>query len=670
MNILTERCKSILSELINNDIITLKYLEETVKVSKRTLVKDLDVIEEFLKGFEVKLVRKPKKGLWLIGEEEKKVFLQVFVNADSGIIPISSKERQDYIITKLINSNKYVTIQDLADEMYVSKGTIANELPKIEEVLKCKSLSLEKKQNKGMIIQGEEVAIRQEYANLIKKKNDLNYMLNMINQARSNESNENLQKYLDDELFKIFNRSDVRNIVRIIKGIEIDLGYLFSDSAFIALVIHIVIAIKRIRNGNKIEADLMKIEKLKSYVEYDLAIKIIKQIEQSFELKMPEEEVGYIAMHILGSKISKIEFKNLEKDIIIDSIENKILKDEILLMINKAEEVLQVKLSNDNVLYEGLIVHVRPAINRLVNKMTIKNPYLEDIKKKYPIAFEAGINAFEVLKERYNVKSDEDEIAYIALHFEAALERIKRNNEEQVNVLVVCSTGMGTSQLVSAKLRRLFTNINILDVVSAIDIENNSLLSKADIIISTIPLFAIGNSVINVNPFLSDDDVKKIEAQFKQLYKNKNRLNYDKFNDIYNENLVMLNQNFKNKEELITEVCRMLEKNNYVTKNYIKTVISRESISSTDYEDMAIPHGDHNEVIKPCIVICTLKNPIKWGIYKVKIVFLVSVNKSIKDNLKDVFNNLYELFEDKNRLNKIMKSTNANEIIQLVSNVK
>ena len=112
----------------------------------------------------------------------------------------------------------------------------------------------------------------------------------------------------------------------------------------------------------------------------------------------------------------------------------------------------------------------------------------------------------------------------------------------------------------------------------------------------------------------------------------------------------------------------MLMEKEYVTKDYINTIISREKISSTAYEDIAIPHGNYNEVLKPCIVICTVQKPISWDKHKVKIVFLICINESVKKYLGEIFGNLYELIDDRNKIKRILCGDKPEEIIDIILN--
>ena len=100
-------------------------------------------------------------------------------------------------------------------------------------------------------------------------------------------------------------------------------------------------------------------------------------------------------------------------------------------------------------------MHLKPAINRHTFGMTVRNPMLEDIKNNYPLAFEAGIIAAMALDETFGVTIDENEVAYLALHIGAAIERKKATNKPK-QCYIVCASGVGSAQLIKYRIKRLF----------------------------------------------------------------------------------------------------------------------------------------------------------------------------------------------------------------------
>ena len=99
----------------------------------------------------------------------------------------------------------------------------------------------------------------------------------------------------------------------------------------------------------------------------------------------------------------------------------------------------------------------------------------------------------------------ETEIAFIAMHFCAAVEKI-HSAENQISVVVVCPTGLGTSRMLAVNITKYFHNIEIKDIVSAINIDVDRLSREGiDLIVSTVHLDVDFPSVC-VNPILLEQD--------------------------------------------------------------------------------------------------------------------------------------------------------------------
>mgnify|MGYP000674203911 CR=1 FL=1 len=53
-----------------------------------------------------------------------------------------------------------------------------------------------------------------------------------------------------------------------------------------------------------------------------------------------------------------------------------------------------------------------------------------------------AIIASEVIEQEENVKTNENEIGFLAIHFGASLERNKLNEEMGKTAIIVCATGL------------------------------------------------------------------------------------------------------------------------------------------------------------------------------------------------------------------------------------
>lgn len=85
---------------------------------------------------------------------------------------------------------------------------------------------------------------------------------------------------------------------------------------------------------------------------------------------------------------------------------------------------------------------------------------------------------------------------------------------------------------------------------------------------------------------------------------------------------------FKSKEEVIDYVCDMLLKDGIVTKEYKRSLLKREELSSTSFSYMfATPHALNDYVISSTIPIIILKSPIVWKDYDVRLIFFLTLKQ-------------------------------------------
>ncbi|WP_411678572.1 PRD domain-containing protein [Caproicibacter sp.] len=101
---------------------------------------------------------------------------------------------------------------------------------------------------------------------------------------------------------------------------------------------------------------------------------------------------------------------------LIENLDDKLigLCSEITLMAEKRMGKL-----NENLLIV-LTDHIGFAIERIKKGLAIQNPFVYEIKNLYPEEFEIGLEARTLIKEQLGVEINEDEVAFIALHLDAA----------------------------------------------------------------------------------------------------------------------------------------------------------------------------------------------------------------------------------------------------------
>ncbi|ORX23272.1 transcription antiterminator BglG [Thermoanaerobacterium sp. PSU-2] len=649
MNI-SEREIEIIKILLSRDEpIVVDELAEKLNVSNKTVRNDLKNVEKYLDEKGLKLLKKPGTGIIIEGPENKKLDLSTELsNASKFMEPFSPEARKNYILRRLFMSNKNITIKELAEELYVSKVTIHKDLELVEEWLSKYNLKLIKKTNYGIEISGDEENWRNAAASLIVSNKGQDEIKELLYEDYTGRIDYKTLMRLK-ELIDI----DYKKLEKIVSNMESRLEFRFSDEAFVSLIIHIAISMERLRRNKDIRLSADVLNKLKRHEEYDIAEKAAKEIEDNFGVRLPDSEVGYILLHILGAKMQQNKLDDIDIEIKEDeNIDIAVTMAKEIIKI--AEKALSVDFSEDNQLLNGLILHLKPTINRLKYGLTLRNPILNQIKENYPDIFGVAWMTSTVFEKYIGKKAGEEELGYITLHLGAAFERAKK----PLRALVVCSSGIGTSQLLAVRLERWFRNIEVVDIVSSLSL-NDVMSDNVDFIISTVSVES-NKPVINITPLLTQSDIKKLENFIDEYYESKK---------IVDVEIIDADREFEQKIALLKHIVSELIRTGYVKNEYLDDVLKREKVSSTYIGNcIAIPHGNPENVNKSVISVTRLKKPINWGDGYVTLVIMVSINAADIRYASKFFRKLYNNIDDTDFRENLVKLKDKKEIEKLLIN--
>ncbi len=531
---------------------------------------------------------------------------------DGNIYILSSNERQQLIITELLQKDKPVTVKELRKLTGVSETTILKDLDAVEEWLNKRNLNLVRKRNYGIKICGDETDFRRGICDILKEFADLNQLFGFLEQAKDLKILTNQNKYLN----KLLGDTELIKINEIVRKAEKLLGFKFADGAFAGLIIHIAIAVKRLKEGKDIQIPKEKLEEIRNKAEFQMGIRLAEMIEEKFNIKLPVEETGYLTLHLMGAKIRQ----QFENSIAKKTNEDLLIKKLALEIASTAEGILEIPLTKDKQFIKGLMLHLKPTISRLEFDLRFSNPLLEDIKKKYPEYFRAAQLASQVLKGQLKRDITEDEIGFIALHIGAAVERNKPVKGQEIRVILVCSSGIGTTNILATRLKKEFPNMKIVGISSAFEAKTKAVEKKADAIISTIPLKADEIPVILVNPLLNEEDIdnlKKIlpsnEKLYETQYKNSQDIN-NLINSIYEiiENYAFVIDEYSLKNQL-TNLLSTLETGKILDPEHKDELPSLKQLLTEKFIKLKLTAENWEDAVRQTGTILLENNTIKEG---------------------------------------------------------
>lgn len=635
----SKRQMKILSCLMETkEPITAEWIAKELFVSDRTVRNDIKAIQpECPKlGISIESIRGKGYELRVLNQS---LFLNKFkkmvqaTNEKAANHFSDQNDRVIYILRELLLEKEPVKIESFEDEMFVSKSTIQNDLKLVRKILLKYNLQLVNRPHHGTLVRGEEYMKRLCLSNYL------------FNRDQDPSANEGSMQLIDQDLFQKIKEI----VVRKVNEYKIEI----SDISLENLAVHIAIACKRIEAGFIIEP--LKDHFINEYpFEKIVAEEIVSEVMDYSGLHFPESETDYIIVHLLGTKLLRTEelteFSEFDEAGTI-----------VQCMLGRLQSELNWDFHNDHELIQALTLHIRPAMNRLRYKMNIRNPLLTDIKVKYPSAFEGAVIASKCIEEYLAIEPGENEIAYIALHIAVALERMRSKQKQAKRAIVVCASGVGSSKLLSYRLKRLFEHeLEIVDSTNYYKLFEYD-LSSIDLIISTIPIKeSLGIPIVVVNTFLEDEDVLHIR-------KNLHPGIQDGVSVYLDPSRVFLQQEFADKESVIHFLCQVLAKQGLVPEDYEQLVLEREKMASTSFGNLvAIPHPITPVTKETFWTVCTLKHPISWGNQMVQFVCLLNVSAGPTGNLDRMYKALIKVVENKTIVQKIIKSDSVTDMIQFL----
>ncbi|MDD4370027.1 MAG: BglG family transcription antiterminator [Anaerostipes sp.] len=481
---MNKRSREILSEIIKKSeyeqSLSMDDMVERFKVSSRTIRNDLVQINDFLKKNELSEINLGKQGEIVAGKDVEKA--TAFLKEDNLYsYKMSKDERRMFMIILLTCENTYRTLADIADIMVVSRSTIIHDLDKVKGYFKEHQLYLMSHANKGLLLEGEEEKKRKLLFQMIGKENTI---------FRESPMFYHLIGSLKDE--KRIDADDVETMEKIINMSEHSYGRFLTDTSFSSLKYFLLLSLYRIRLG-----EFVTTKKEEKNSKYEMAEGILNQLGIYSQIKVANPEIEFLS-NILN------EIRYIKKT----TSNNQIVKMQVITrnFIGRVSKDLGILLQGDYIFYENLINHLESMFETAIedNSMSF---VVTGVLKKYPKVRKIVAKNANVIERYIGRKLSSVEISYIVVHICAAIERNK-NERASYSVVIVCNGGIGTSQLLLARLKKYF-HFRVVNIIPAHDLQNVD-LEDVDIVISTVAIQNAKVDYIQVNPLLNDEDCIRV----------------------------------------------------------------------------------------------------------------------------------------------------------------
>lgn len=627
---LTKRQIEILLNLFSNldAPVSLQVFTDQFHLSLRSIQTDIAEIKETIK----------EHGLYI--ENNKNCICMSITNQETANIFMNSiiqdynlnqffedqSSRISYIISRLLDSNDYLKSADLADEMYISRSQISNDIKLAKNMLSSYHLTLISKPYYGIKIIGKENDIR-------------NYII---------QEKLKIKNLVCDEITHSFSShehiDDINNIV--IKILNHS-HYIISDIALQNLILHIVTAVNRIKSGHLIHMDSLNISPVYAHV-IEISKNILEKCADIYNFEFNDDEIFFLALNLYGKR----EFD--KQEFITDEINNL-----VFLGLYKIKEIFGLDFTSNLNLRISLGLHILPLLTRINTNMQLRNIMTFNIKQKYTLAYDLA-STFTNTIIPSDKKILDDEIAYVALHFVNYID--ENSPQKKKRMLIISSLRRSETILLQNNILRNFPSIKEVKIISKNSLSTTNVNNYNVICTTENDIFINNNKIQKISYFLNVTDIKKIELLLDGFNGPKDIL------DCFSEDLFYYGD-APSKNAVIKWLYEMAYKQGLADEKLYHSIMNHENVTSTYFGNyLAIPHPEIFLSETSFISVAILPKPILWDDEYVDIVFLVSIQKNNPNAFK-LWSYLSFLISNNTTLEEIKKEPTFQNLSKVISKI-
>jgi beta-glucoside operon transcriptional antiterminator len=275
---------------------------------------------------------------------------------------------------------------------------------KIHKVINNNVISVINEHNKELVIMGRGIAFKKKPGDPVDEDS-----IEKIFTLENKDLSERFKTLLYEIPVEYMEISD-----EIISYAKKALGRKLNESIYVSLTDHIHFAVERHQKGLDIKNALLWEIKRLYKEEYEVGIKALQRIKEKLNISLPEDEAGFIALHIVNAELND-EMTNIVN---ITKVMQEIL--------NIVKYHFKIDFDEESLNYYRFITHLKFFAQRLFNKTYMDNEddFLYDvIKEKYRGAYRCTEKIREFISKKYNYDINAEEMVYLTIHIARVVTR-------------------------------------------------------------------------------------------------------------------------------------------------------------------------------------------------------------------------------------------------------
>lgn len=617
------------------EYVTSEQLSAICHVSTKTILKDIQSLNEDMKVTDNYIDVKPSYGLKLVIND-----IDAFSDFSASYRPFqdyfvfSVNEREDWVQKYLIEEDKWIKSEYICEMLFISPSVLSQCLKTIRKSLAQYDLKLVQKPHYGMKVEGREFNKR--------------LCLSAIYMTYIDQREDFPGKQFNEEELEVIN-----TITSVLDHVLTRFEISMSEVSVQNFIIDIFVLLKRVKQGILLKATEKMVIDISRWKESIVAVEIAKEIKRQLDIELGDQEIVSLSIHLASKRIIRHYDESIHR--IIQNFDVMQIVDN---MLNNIAEQWHIDFTQDRELCSMLTLHLIPLEVRSRYNVVLQNPLTIKIKQQNILAYQLAVSACNQLVDYHGNNLSDEEISYIALHIELAL--LRKQIKEKKNVLIMSGGGRGTSSILAYQIKELYNKyINEIKMVDYIGIKKYD-FSHVDLLITSAPIKEeLPISIIEVNYYLTEQDKKKIK-------------NYLDDQEIFHmslhleENLILRNINISKKEDVIAYMIQHTIKQ----EDLIEKMIENDYIGNYELENMVAVLSCQANIPKSKVIMAILEKPILWNKRKVQLIIMPIIGAHMNLQVLDLFKELSLLVQNALYIKKIIKKQNYKDILDIFADIE
>lgn len=217
-----------------------------------------------------------------------------------------------------------------------------------------------------------------------------------------------------DHYLQLLDQTNEEEIRVVIESVQMILAHFQienNESFIVSLTDHLIFALKRVKNNQLISNPFLSETKYSYPEAYQIAKRVVARLNLQLNVMFPEDEVGFIALHI-ASQSEHISIENTKQ---------------VTELINRAirliEHDLEIDIDKASLQYQRYIRHMHFLLQRLKKgeRATIELTFEKLLKAQYPLCYNVAVKIIKMIQSQIDVDIYEAEVAYLTMHIQQLL---------------------------------------------------------------------------------------------------------------------------------------------------------------------------------------------------------------------------------------------------------